>query len=190
MLQLPPSPAFADPDPAVTSVTKTGIVGEEWPYRPALSLRKPPDSFPHPVVRQWLSCLTRDSLRVEYVEAALPQSPVDAGCVVARLSDDHSPATDSPSLQSRLLCPPWSWDWGSWPDTDGGRKLKDKRADLKGWPVIGLWDGGWKPLGVRYSLSGDSSAVQWRPQRGEPPDTGALDGQEPYVPQGLDTGCC
>jgi hypothetical protein len=35
-LQLPPSPAFADPDPAVTSVTKTGIVGEEWPYRPAL----------------------------------------------------------------------------------------------------------------------------------------------------------
>jgi hypothetical protein len=69
---------------------------------------------------------------------------------------------------------------------DGGRTLKDKRADQRGWPATGLWDSGWKPPGVRYSLSGDSSAVPWSPRRGEPPDTGALDGQEPYVSPALE----
>jgi hypothetical protein len=186
MLQLPPSPAIAEPDPAVTSVTKTCIVGEEWPYRPALSLRKPPVSFPHPVVRQWLGCLTRDSLRAVYVEAALPQLPGGGGHVVVGLSCDPSPVTESSQSPSSPLFPPWSWDWGGWPDINGGRTLMDKHADLRGWPATGLWDSGWKPPGVRYSLSGDSAAVSWRPRRGEPPDTGAPDGLEPYILQALE----
>jgi hypothetical protein len=186
ILLLPPPLAFADPDLAVNSVAETCTACEEWPYRPALSLRKPPPCFPHTVFGEWLGGLTRKTPRTEYVEETLPQSLGDGGCDVARLSDDHSPATESPSSQPRLLCPPWSWDWGGWPDMDGGRTLMDKRADQREWPVAGLWDSGWKPPGVRYSLSDDSSAVPWRPRRGEPPDTGALDGLEPYVLQALE----
>jgi hypothetical protein len=179
VLLLPPPQVFADPDLAVNSVGGTGIACEEWPYRPALSLRKPPTCFPQ--TGELLGGLTWETQRSECVEAALPQSLGGGGHVVARLSGDHCPATERPSLQSRLLCPPWSWDWGSWPDVVGGRTLMDKCADQRGWPATGLWDSGWKPPGVRYSLSGYSSALPWGLRRGEPPDIGALDGQEPYV---------
>jgi hypothetical protein len=74
ILLLPPPLAFADPDPAVNSVAETGTACEEWPYRPALSLRKPPACFPHPVFGEWLGGLTRETPRMEYVEAASPQS--------------------------------------------------------------------------------------------------------------------
>jgi hypothetical protein len=78
VLLLPPPLAFADPDPAVNSVAETGTVCEEWPYRPALSLRKPPPCFPHTVFGEWLGGLTRETPRTEYVEAASPQRVVGA----------------------------------------------------------------------------------------------------------------
>jgi hypothetical protein len=148
-LLLPPPPAFADPDPAVPCMR------EELPYRPALSLRRPPACFPHPVFRQSLGGPARDS-PWEIVDPALSWLPDHVGGGTFKLSGDCQPTAESPTLTkpSSLL---WSGAWGNWPVWEPG----DETADPKKRPRTGAVEARGGPSGPSNHQPGVSPAV-WR----------------------------
>jgi hypothetical protein len=172
LLLLPSPDDFTDPDPAVTCTQ------EELPYRPALSLKKPPACFPHPVFRQSLGGSDRISPWERHCEPALLLLPDDVGCdgtswptearqlIAERLHSD-------PSQPQSLL---WSGALGNWPALSDVWKPGDEPADSRRRPRTGAVEGGGGPCRPSNHPPGVSPAV-WRltqtgsrPWGGKPPD--------------------
>jgi hypothetical protein len=165
-LLLPPPPAFADPDPAVPCMR------EELPYRPALSLRRPPACFPRPVFRQSLGGTARDSPWERHYKPALSLLPDEVGSDgTGKPSGDCQPTVESPTLTKpfSLL---WSGAWGNWPVWERGDEVADPRRR----PRTGAVEAGGEPCRPSNHPPGVSPAV-WRltqtgsqPWGGKPPD--------------------
>jgi hypothetical protein len=181
-LLLPPPDAFADPDSAATCMLEMGRMREELPYRPALSLRKPPACFPHPVFRQSLGGSARDSSWERHFEPALPLLPCDIGGVgTGRPTGERQPKAEHlPSDSFRPLSLSWSGAWDNWPVLPDVWGPVDEPADPRRWPRTGAVETGWGPPRVETSLPRDSPAVLWR-WGGEPPDHG-MDDRRPCSP--------
>jgi hypothetical protein len=164
ILLLPPPLAFADPDLAVNIVAETGTVCEEWPYRPALSLRKPPPCFPHPVCQQLEGGSVRAIPWERYFEPALPLLPDDVGGDgTGRPTGEHQPEAERlPSDRFKPLSLPWSGTWDNWPVLSAVWEPGDELADPRRQPRTGAVETGWGPPRVETSLPGDSPAVLWR----------------------------
>jgi hypothetical protein len=94
---LPPLDAFADPDPAVLCMR------EELPYRPALTMRKPPACFPHPVFRLSLGGSARDGPLERNYDPALSWLPDHVGGGnTGKPSGNRQPTAESPTLTKPL----------------------------------------------------------------------------------------
>jgi hypothetical protein len=169
-LLLPPPPAFADPDPAVPCMR------EELPYRPALSLRRPPACFPRPVFRQSLGMggTARDSPWERYYKPALPLLPDKVGS--DGTGKPSGPGDCQPMVESPTLIKPlsllWSGAWGNWPVWERG----DEPADRRGQPRNGAVEarGGTSrpnnhPPGVSLAVWQQTQTGS-RPWGGKPPD--------------------
>jgi hypothetical protein len=182
LLLLPPPDDFADPDPAVTCMI------EELPYRPALSLRRPPACFPHPVFRQSLGGTAR-GCPWERHKPALPLLPDDIGSDGTGKPSEHcQPMAESPTL-TKPLSLLWSGAWGNWPVWERGEKPADRRRQ----PRTGTVETRGGPLGPSDHPPGLSPTV-WqrtqtgsRPWGGKPPDRRVElpDGGKPDQPRAL-----
>jgi hypothetical protein len=181
LLLLPPD-AFADPDSAATCMLEMERVREELPYRPALSLRKPPPCFPHPVFRQSLGGLARASPWERRYEPSLPLLPGDVGGdgIGSPAGERRPKAEHLPSDCFRPLSLSWSGAWDNWPVLSDTWEPGDEPADLRSRPRTGVVENGWGPPRVETSPPGDSPAVLWRCS-GEPPDHG-MDERRPCSP--------
>jgi hypothetical protein len=186
LLLLPPPDAFADPDPAVICMLETGRMQEELPYRPALSWKKPPVGFPHPVCRQSLGGTARDSPWERHYKPALPLLPDDIGSYGTGKPSGHCQATAEslPSEHFQPLSLPWSGTWDNWLVLSDMWEPVDELADPRRRPRTGAVETGWGPPRVETSLPGDSLPVLWR-WGGELPDH-EMDDRQPCSP--MDVG--
>jgi hypothetical protein len=164
-LLLPPPDDFADPDPAVTCMI------EELPYRPALSWKKPPACFPHPVFRQSLGGSARDSPLERNYDPALSWLPDHVGGGnTSKPSGDRQPTAESPTLTKPLSL--WSGAWGNWPVWEPGDESAAPRRRLR----TGAVETGGGPHGPSNHPPGLGPAVWQQTQTGsrhwggKPPD--------------------
>jgi hypothetical protein len=179
---LPPPDAFADPDSAATCMFEMGRMREELPYRPALSLRKPPACFPHPVFRQSLGGSARDSPWERHFEPALPLLPSDVGGdgTGSSAGERRPKAERLPSDCFRPLSMSWFGAWDDWPVLSAVWEPGDDLSDPRRRPSTGAVQTGWGPTRGETSLPGDSPAVLWR--WGEEPPDQDVDNQRPCSP--------